>query len=357
MDSSPTFDEALSRAVRRLLLLRDPAQVGSELPRVALSLVPGDVALLVEDAQSPVVIGQFGALDGSHWQWMRPAIAEALSEGTGRLVQGPDTRPREGKGRMLVVPVSRKPARALVVARTVSRGRIKADALGPLAVFGRVAALALDFAALRQHAVDLRERLEQSAEAVEGGLIVLDSNHEVAVMNGAAGWWLDTEPRTALGQPIADLPGGAKLHAVLQGELRPRMVGLPGGLADVRYRRWDRGAMLVLEGDFTGGIALAPGASLSSIFEEPPSEEVGPADDVLELALQAVGAATTPVMAPPRSASPVELGDAVIPLAEIRRRAIENALAAFDGDQAMAARALEISQAELMRILAESFER
>ncbi|TNE88174.1 MAG: hypothetical protein EP330_16090 [Deltaproteobacteria bacterium] len=353
MSPPAPFNAALSRAVRRLLLLRDPNQVRRELPRVALSLVPADVGLLIEGARQPVIIGQFGALETHDWKWMRQEILCALAEGAPKLVVGPDRSPREGKGRMLVVPVSRKPERALVVARTVSRGRIKEEALGPLGVYGRVAALALDFASLRQHAVDLRERLEHSAEAVEGGLIVLDASGEVAVMNGAAGWWLDTEPVLALGRPLVDLPGGGKLLAVLQGELRPRMVSLPGGLADIRHRRWERGSMLVIEGDYTGGVALAPGASLSSIFEEPASEEVGPADGVIELALQAVGAATTPVMAPRRGAVPIDTGDVVVPMAEIQRRAVANAVAVFEGDVAAAARALKITQEELQRIQAE----
>ncbi|MCO4745825.1 MAG: hypothetical protein KC912_13610 [Proteobacteria bacterium] len=350
MHDTQLIDEALSRAVRRLLLLRDPEQVRSEIPRVALSLVPADVAVLVEDASQPQVIGQFGALEGTDWRWMRAAIAESLADGRARLFQGPDPRPREGKGRLLVVPVSRKPARALAVARTTSRGRMKLEALGPLGVFGRVGALAMDFASLRQHALDLRLRLEHSAEALDSGMLMLDADGAVAVANGHAGWWLDSEPRSMLGRLLVEIPGGDQLQGVLDGRRAARMVGLPGGIADVRHRKWERGQMLLLEGDLTSGLALAPGASITSLFEEPPSEEVGPADDVLELAIQAVGAATTPVFAPPRAAMPVGLGDAVVPFEEVQRRAIENALAVFYGDHGMAARALKITQAELLEM-------
>lgn len=345
--TSPPLNTTLSRAVRRLLLLSDPDQVRSQIPSVALSLVPGDVALLVEDASQPRVIGQFGALDGPDWRWMRPEIALVLSDGRPRLVRGPDTRPRDGKGRMVIVPVSRRPRRALVVARTTSRGRMKEEALGPLGVYGRVAALAMDFAALRQHSVDLRLRLEQTAESMEAGMLILDADGAVAVANGTAGWWLDLEPKSMLGKLLVELPGGEQLQAAVDGTLRSRMVSLPGGLADVRQRQWERGRMILLDGELTTGLALAPGASISSLFEEPPSEEIGPADDILELAMQAVGAATTPVFAPPRSAMPVGFGDAVVPMEEVQRRAVENALVAFEGDVAAASRALRMSRTEV----------
>ncbi|TNE91748.1 MAG: AAA family ATPase [Deltaproteobacteria bacterium] len=241
----------LFRAARRVALARDIYQLRMEIPRTALSLVPGDLALLIQQRSRLEVVGRFGASDEGYRAWIDECATEVLNTGRAQLFAHPEKPGREGYGRLIAAPV-RMPGGAgvLVVARTTSHAYLRESQVIRLGMFGILSGLAMT-AKKEGDRADLAEgQLLHVSELLSGGLLLLDPALRVAGVNAFGAQLLGVDAMGVLGHSLVDLDGGEALRAFLKSTVpvteRPP-VQLANGPVKVELRSWDGGTAMLLE--------------------------------------------------------------------------------------------------------------